>query len=381
MTHLNIYSTLFILLFGISSYSQDVIYSFANAQNTNDGTADYYEVDVLAESTVEFEMGSGQIYINYNTAAFGSNIHASGALTITQPSGSILATEAFAGFDFYDSFVQNDNTTDRFSFSWQQAGFSSGCLGGNNITATPTVLFHVKVEYEDVGALSNFCFEDGALFDDQTYTACGPTGACSGKNCATGGIHLTNDNFVCSGAVLPLELMDFKVQPQNSAFHIRWTTFDEVNFQGFELQRTDSKMDFQTIHWTEGRGGDWEQNYTYQDRSIEANTRYFYRLKMLDVDGHFEYSPIRSAIILDDANQTSIYPNPVRDELTIATFPEATNALFIRDVHGKIVWSKRNLTHQTEPMKLNLESLAEGIYFLQLVGDLKTVSLKFVKGN
>ena len=66
---------IFTILLGTSSlFAQDINFTFANAVNTNDGSNDFYEVDVLIESTVDFKLGSGLLYINYNTAAFGTNV-------------------------------------------------------------------------------------------------------------------------------------------------------------------------------------------------------------------------------------------------------------------------------------------------------------------
>ena len=73
-----------------SLYGQDIHFTFANAQNTNDGSNDFYEVDVLIKSTVDFKLGSGLLYFNYNTAAFGPNVSANGKLEYTQPTGYIL---------------------------------------------------------------------------------------------------------------------------------------------------------------------------------------------------------------------------------------------------------------------------------------------------
>ena len=46
--------------------AQDVTFTFSNAQNTNDGMDDFYEVDVLIESAAGFKLGAGLLYFNYN---------------------------------------------------------------------------------------------------------------------------------------------------------------------------------------------------------------------------------------------------------------------------------------------------------------------------
>ena len=173
-------------------YGQDITYTFANERNTNDGSTDFYEVDVLIESTVDFKLGSGQLYFNYNTAAFGSNVSANNMLTYTQPASYILG-EVY-GFPAYKDFIQNDNTTSRVSVSYQQ-GVSSGTITDNNVIATEKELFHLKIEYIDVSEAPDVTFETGAIYVGQTFTACGPSGAGFPDCTNFPGTQLVNDSY------------------------------------------------------------------------------------------------------------------------------------------------------------------------------------------
>jgi Secretion system C-terminal sorting domain len=191
---------------GSKTYSvnaaHNIIFSFANAQNTNDGTNDFYEVDILIESDQDFKLGSGQLYFNYNTAAFGTNVSANGTIAYTQPTNYVLG--AVNVLAIYGQFVQNDNTTSRVSLSWQQA-LSSGAITTNNVTATPALLFHIKIQYLDVAQNPTVCFEQDPLFLDQTFTACGPTTFATVDCTNFPGTQLLNDSFNCTGATLGLD--------------------------------------------------------------------------------------------------------------------------------------------------------------------------------
>lgn len=184
-----------------SLFARDVSFFLANARVTSDGVDNFYEVDVMAKSQAGFRLGSGQLYLNYNAAAFGPNVHANGALDISRPDGSVLATTVYGSFDFYEYFVTNDNTKSRFSFSWQQAGFSSGCLEGDNIKSAPALLFHIKVKFAPtrVRQAPGFCLESSSPFNGQTFEACGPADSRSVKNCdAEPSRQVANDRFDCS---------------------------------------------------------------------------------------------------------------------------------------------------------------------------------------
>ncbi|WP_157730150.1 T9SS type A sorting domain-containing protein [Tenacibaculum jejuense] len=202
---------LFIVLVAFTSqlFSQNISFSFVNARNTNDGTNDFYEADIYIASDTDFIVGSGQIYFNYNTEAFGENVDTNTNFEMLQPDGSILATSFFSGTVFaYHSFIVNDNTTSRVSTSFQQLA-SSGTIGMPVVTDTPQHLYSIKIKYTDVSKDPNVTFETGGVFLDQFYTACGPTTAVAfgTANCTSEpGIQLTGDSYDSTGASLPTDI-------------------------------------------------------------------------------------------------------------------------------------------------------------------------------
>ncbi|WP_422105440.1 T9SS type A sorting domain-containing protein [Winogradskyella sp.] len=182
--------------------SQDITLTFANAEITNDGVDDYYEADIMIESTTDFYVGSGQLYLDYNITAFGEYISANSNMEYSQPDGSIL------GFSFgmfspaYKDFVQNDNTSSRVSLSFQQnialAGLETAPV--IQITSIPKVLLHIKMRYVDANVAPGICFFSDGVFQDQFITACGGTGIADCTN--NPGTQITNDTYDCSAATL-----------------------------------------------------------------------------------------------------------------------------------------------------------------------------------
>ncbi|WP_299366259.1 BspA family leucine-rich repeat surface protein [Winogradskyella sp.] len=187
----------------ITALSTEITLAFANAEITNDGTDDFYEADILISSTSDFYVGSGQVYFDYSTAAFGENVSTNGNIEYSQPTGSILGYE-FPGVSFatpaYRDFVQNDNTTSRVSLSFQQnvglAGLET--VPELQVTSTPKVLFHIKIRYTDVSEDAGICFFSDGVFQDQFFTACGGTGIADCTN--SPGTQITDDIYDCSEA-------------------------------------------------------------------------------------------------------------------------------------------------------------------------------------
>lgn len=201
--------SLLLLLSNGFLFAQNIQFTFANAQNTNDGSNDFYEVDVMIESDVAFKLGQGLLYFNYNPAAFGTNISGGSKLEITYPSaeGYICGQKdnVVGTIDVYGPFVQNDNAPSRFAFAFLQT-FGSGSFANNVPSTTPTKLFHIKIEYFDVNEAPALTFEEGSAYDDQFSTACGPTTPLTAANCGTfPGITLVNDTFDSGGSTLGID--------------------------------------------------------------------------------------------------------------------------------------------------------------------------------
>ena len=184
-------------LFSAVTFAQNISFTFVNARNTNDGTNDFYEADIYIASDTDFILGSGQIYFNYNTAAFGDNVHTNGNFTMETPRGFLEA---------YNSFIVNDNNTSRVSTSFQQnASINAFTISGvsSNVTSTPSHLYSIKIKYSDINESPNVTFETGGVFLDQFFTACGPTSGSNSPDCTNHpGTQITGDTFDSTGAVI-----------------------------------------------------------------------------------------------------------------------------------------------------------------------------------
>ncbi len=184
--------------------AQDIHFTFVNAQNTIENGNYYYEADIMIEATEAFKLGSGQMYLTYNQEAFGDNVSKQQSIAYGYEPGYILG-ESYV-FPAYKSFIRNDNTTNRVSFAFQQ-GVSAESMTKANVTTTVKPLFHIKLKYVDATKDPMIAFEEGKIYQDQFFTACGSmlkSGAKAGfPDCANlPGKQLVNDTYDSSGASL-----------------------------------------------------------------------------------------------------------------------------------------------------------------------------------
>lgn len=114
--------------------------------------------------------------------------------------------------------------------------------------------------------------------------------------------------YILLNVSLPLELSHFGTHADQESINLTWTTQNEQNFFGFEVQRSMDGIDFSKIDFLEGRGNNESNDYNYIDQEVRPNVVYYYRLKMLDFDGVSSYSKISQPFYLFTQQILRLYP-------------------------------------------------------------------------
>jgi hypothetical protein len=113
---------------------------------------------------------------------------------------------------------------------------------------------------------------------------------------------------------LPLSWLSFDVKEVNKTAVLNWQTASEINTQGFEIQRSSNANIFEKIGELNSNNNKPEtNNYQFIDQNMSIGLSY-YRIKQLDLDGKFSYSPIRQVINESISNLTIEYngsPEPI----------------------------------------------------------------------
>ncbi len=167
------------------------------------------------------------------------------------------------------------------------------------------------------------------------------------------------------GTALPVKLKKFRVQPGANAILLNWESEQEVNFSGYELQRSLDGEEFEIIGWTAARGGQNPQAYEHADDGVASNLLYYYRLKMMDLDGSFEYSPVRSAKLEGDQKPPRIFPNPASSHLTLGFDLETRGEVAIElynEVGSRIHAQSVQAEEGESQVELSLVGVPPGFY-------------------
>lgn len=168
------------------------------------------------------------------------------------------------------------------------------------------------------------------------------------------------------GNVLPVEMTFFTANPKENQVYLDWQTASELNNLGFDVEKSTDGRSWEMIGFVEGNETSIEVNtYQFIDESPAKGINY-YRLKQTDIDGAFEYSQIRSVVYNDNVDEIGVYPNPIKDILTVDLGNNiATIQVF--DLTGRLVTS--TLNNKDSIQTIDFSNFENGVYILQISGE------------
>lgn len=156
-------------------------------------------------------------------------------------------------------------------------------------------------------------------------------------------------------ALLPVEWFHFSAEAKEEKVLLMWTTTLEKNNAHFEIERTNTESTFVQIGRVESQGdSQLPQNYSFED--VPPPGKWNYRLKQVDWDGQFSYSPIRNVEIKNDRLQVWLAGN----ELKINT--SDPSPIRIYDTIGRLIWQGQIQE------SLDLSQFSKGM-FVYFIGD------------
>ena len=173
---------------------------------------------------------------------------------------------------------------------------------------------------------------------------------------------------------LPVELVAFNANVTGKVVNISWQTATELNNRGFEVQRRSDKNTWQTVAFAKGKGTTTQsQSYSFSDNldGLIASGKVYYRLKMIDYNGSYEYSTEVFVDLLPKAlDLAQNYPNPFNPSTTInwQSPVSGKQTLKVYDLLGNEVATlvDENRNAGSYEVEFNASHLASGVYLYRI---------------
>ncbi len=144
---------------------------------------------------------------------------------------------------------------------------------------------------------------------------------------------LTNDLVLIP---IPLTLLDFRGKWIQNGYQLSWTTTNERHTSHFIIEHAVNGIHFSSIGQVPAAAqGNAERQYSFVHLTADAN---FYRLKMVDADGKYTFSPVINANAIKRSG-VLINPNPVKDIVNIQLPGRGKTEIKITDAAGRTVHS------------------------------------------
>lgn len=188
-----------------------------------------------------------------------------------------------------------------------------------------------------------------------------------------------------SQSTLPVHLLGFTGRYNGGSAILNWTAENEMKFRQYEVERSVNGTDFTTVGVVNPTGGPGQtRSYELSDNLSSVNgNAFYYRLKMVDMDGKFTYST--TVLIRRSSKAISgivINPNPiVSGNATVRMTAVSKGMVDLRviDFTGKVVLTQKATVYEgNNSISINnLNRLQPGVYTLQMIDEAEVSTCKF----
>nr|MBA3604221.1 T9SS type A sorting domain-containing protein [Parachlamydiaceae bacterium] len=166
------------------------------------------------------------------------------------------------------------------------------------------------------------------------------------------------------GTPLPIELLSFESVVCNQNVCNTWQTATEKNNELFEVERTANGEDWRVIGKVPGAINSFvTKHYECIDKEPLSGLSY-YRLKQIDLNGDFSYSPVSSVNNIRTEGLIKMFPNPANAEVVISG---ANAEVKVINALGADLSKEIQTVHLLNgDLQLKTSSLINGIYYVQI---------------
>jgi hypothetical protein len=168
-------------------------------------------------------------------------------------------------------------------------------------------------------------------------------------------------------AVLPVLFTKFDAACTDNGTLVSWSTGSESNSNYFELQRSSDGSNWTTIATVKAASlASTGQAY----KKLDAfGGKAYYRIKQVDIDGHFMYSTVTRTSCEQKAIYMVIYPVPATDVLNVIVQSDKAlkTDLVLVDAIGKIIRKTgATLFNGSNTFLFDLKGLPAGAYLIRI---------------
>lgn len=162
-----------------------------------------------------------------------------------------------------------------------------------------------------------------------------------------------------TGISLPVTLLHFQAKSELQKVRLDWAVAQELNMDRYVVERSTDGRKFDSIGVQQAVANlkqGWD--YSLYDERPHTGVNY-YRLRQVELDGTFKYSPVVTVLFSGAAAELNIFPNPATGYFQVRG-ADAITGVLLTDMEGKVI--RRYEQGET----YGLEGIAAGSYFVHV---------------
>ncbi len=161
---------------------------------------------------------------------------------------------------------------------------------------------------------------------------------------------------------LPVELLSFEAKAIDRDVALEWVTASELNSSHFDVERSGDTGTWEKVDVVDAAGNSQMPiRYATTDHAPLPGLSY-YRLRTVDLDGSFKFSPVVPVQLIQDA--LLCYPNPSNGAFMVSSVPDGA-VIDVRDALGRLV-AVDVLPGATGNTQVKLQSPTPGVYSVRV---------------
>ncbi len=171
---------------------------------------------------------------------------------------------------------------------------------------------------------------------------------------------------------LPLTLLSFTGEQQKGNAYLKWKTESELNVDRFIVSKSNDGQAFVNIGEVKANNNTGKEITAYSFTTEQKEEIAYYRLKMIDMDGSYDYSKIIALKNKEAENAAlSVAPNPIfTDKISVsytASNTEGANLSLVTALGEVITNNEINVNAGSNKFEINnLGHLTTGLYMVHL---------------
>lgn len=350
-----------------------------------------------------FNTGSDHALCYHNTISLNNTTG-----TPTSTARGIYQTTAATGLEFRNNNVSITRTgtgtnvgiymnTTGTSYTSNNNNFYIAGAGTNRVGSVGSTAQATLANWQTASGKDANSFAENPLFADLTNGNLKPTAPAIDNQGVSVGIttditglarSLTTPDIGCYefAGVVPVKLSNIAAIKNGADILVKWTTISEINSQSFVIERSVDGSSFTTIGSVDAKGNtNGNEYYQFNDKDAANTTakKLYYRLRMIDKDGHHDYSSIAAVQLGKNYAIVKAYPNPFITELytVVSTDQKGTAMIDIKDITGRAILLRQQsiVPGDNKILVTGAETLNKGIYILTVTFNGNSYLFKITK--